>query len=231
MSINIDGLLVAEQAVLTDTHVVFTSKQHGDTYIDLRVFAHKTAVLNELSKELASAIIENYRQGIPSIGHHRENFLFLGPETLGRDYARLVSTHYNRYTNAASESIFCEVDEQGAYFSKKLDFGRLVPGRKVVFVDDLLNESSTFFKVKKLVEDHGGEVVLVLAIINRQLSKNTPEYLGVPQIITLKDFDNLKSYDPEWCPLCELRIPMRERPGHGHEWLLQEENQGYPVAE
>jgi len=227
--IDIGQLLVDEQSVITNTHVVFTSGKHGDTYIDARVYAHKSNVLNKISEALAWAIMTDYIENTFAPNHLSEDFLFVGPETLGREYARLTSIYYNEHSNAKSDAIFCSIDEAGAHFSDKLNFGRLIPGRKIIYVDDLMNESSTFFKVKKLIEELGGEIVLAMTVVNRQPEKNTAEALGIPQLIALKEIHGMNVYDPDNCPLCAAKVPMRPRPGHGKEWLAK--NPDYPVLE
>ena len=226
--IDINALLGQENAILTGTHVVYTSGKHGSAYVDKDAFGHKPTIKAQIGQALAWKIMTDYIGNTCNPDHLSENFLFIGPETYGRDYALLAAINYNKYSDAQSEAIFCEVAEDRAFFSDKRNFDQLVSRRKIIYVDDILNEASTYFKVKRLIEECGGEIVLVLAIINRQPGKNTAKSLGVSKLIVLKEVD-MEVYDSDACPLCAINAPMRERPGHGKEWL--EKHPGYPKVE
>jgi orotate phosphoribosyltransferase len=113
-----------------------------------------------------------------------------------------------------------------AEFIAKLNFGRLIPGKKIVIVDDLLAAGSSISKVVKAVEKLDGQI-LGAAVVVRRSRNVTAETCKVPKLITLAEVDGSQS-SPEDCELCAKRVPMTLRPGHGHEWI--KEHPDYPVA-
>jgi len=201
----LDKLLADYGAVLTDTHLVFTNGDHGSAYINFRVFADKPIILNRFARDLAKQIF--------SKGLHTGDPLpiFIGPETLGRDLARLVALNCHDLVMPGArsqfefQSIFPLIEDQCgekvAKFRDNLEFAQHVPGRRFIYVDDIFNNSSTFDAVKYLIESLGGTIFAACAVVNRQPARNTAEALGVEHLIALKDV-NFESFPPDKCPLC-----------------------------
>lgn len=208
------------EAVLTNSHFVFTSDKHGSAYVNVRAVAHDSDLMNHFGLQLASCIFE-YSPDI-----------IVGPETLGRTLATLVGDQLHRH---GVKTVWCDMIEtdgvKRASFSPKLDFGRLIkPGVRVAIVDDLLTTGSSIRLVAELVREHGGEVI-VAAVVARRSPDVNADTCNVPVLKVLaevKDFkvfteDECKEYGP-----CSKRVPMVLRPGHGHKWIKN--NPDYPVA-
>jgi len=108
---------------------------------------------------------------------------------------------------------------------ERATFVDFVRGKNVLVVDDLMtnaDEKGTVYKICRLVEAHGGEVIGVSIVTNR--CAGTAEQLGVPQLVALADVE-FYSTTPEDCELCKLRIPIVEDIGHG-DWF-KERNPDY----
>ena len=113
-----------------------------------------------------------------------------------------------------------------------MDFGRLVPGKRVAIVDDLLTSGGSIKVVSDLITSLGGEVVAAAAIVRRN-SAVRAEDCGVPSLEVLEDIEGAAPLTPEECAEfgpCSEQVPMVLRPGHGWKWHELPENRDYPVA-
>lgn len=70
-------------------------------------------------------------------------------------------------------------------------------GQKVIITEDVVTTGKSFKEAAKVIEDHGGEVVAVICLVDRTSSKVTdfPMYSAIKL--------NINSYEPEACPLCK----------------------------
>lgn len=206
-------------AVLTDGHYVYTSDKHGPAYINMRLAAHDWRFMHRVGNELGRRIAQ-YKPDV-----------IVGPETLGRT---LVDYAANK-SRSAEAVVWCRFvgDGQGkmAMWPDNLGhFGNVVRGKRIAIVDDLLTTGSSIRQVTELIENLGGEVVVV-AVVARRSQDVTAEACGAPVLVVLADVKGFTEYSPETCPLCHDQVPVVLRPGHGHSWILKPENRGYPVAE
>jgi orotate phosphoribosyltransferase len=211
--------LVDEGAVITHSHLVYTSGNHGSAYINMRQVAHQAKWLDRVADELA------HRIALSEVID-----LIIGPETLGRTLAGFVAARFDL------PSIWCDIvgegDDKRAVFSPKLNFGRLVEGKRVAIVDDLLTTGSSIKLVAQLIREHGGIPVIAAAVV-RRTPDVTAEDCGVPELVVLADVSGFVIYTPEQCAQfgpCSRSVPMVLRPGHGHTWINHPENADYPVV-
>lgn len=184
----------------------------------MRVVAHDAVFLGRMGASLGEYVAPY----TPDI--------ILGPETLGRTLATLTGQYLN------TSAIWCDMDdgpggEKIASFSPKTNFGRLItPGTRVAIVDDLLTTGSSIRAVSKLVEEHGGKVVVAAVVVRRSLDVDA-EACNAPALEVAAEVEGFRVFTEEQCKLhgpCSRRVPMVLRPGHGHKWI--EKNRDYPVA-
>jgi orotate phosphoribosyltransferase len=185
----------------------------------MRQVAHDAKWLDRVADELAHRLARS------------EVFdLIIGPETLGRTLAVSVAARFGL------PGIWCDMvgegDDKRAVFSPKLNFGRLVEGKRVVIVDDLLTTGSSINLVAQLIREHGGIPDIAAAVV-RRTPDVTAEDCGVRTLEVLADVPGFLVYTSEQCAQygpCSQRVPVVLRPGHGHEWIKHPENVGYPTA-
>lgn len=217
-------------AVITNSHLVLTSGKHSDSYINLRVLAGKTNVLYEIGGMISRAIKEREAEIKDSISDDRRNKIILvGPETLGRTLVEFtaIAGHF--------DFVWCDMkkDNDGndfAGWNPKLNFPETVKRARCYIVDDLLTTAKSVKLTQRLIEKTGGKVEGVV-VVARRSEKVTAEFIGVPWLYSLLDiscFNTWKADKEEPCPLCEADVPMKLRPGHGHEWI--NEHPGYPTC-
>lgn len=89
-----------------------------------------------------------------------------------------------------------------------------------------MTTSKTVNQVTELINKSGGTVGGAMVVVSRDPNINA-ETLEIPWFHALLKTAEFHVYDPEDCPLCKNRVPMRLRPGHGYEWVKDHPN--YPV--
>lgn len=209
--------LARHQAVLTNSHFVYTSGMHGTSYINMREVAHNAEWMGKMGQRLSHRL------------HNYSVDLVLGPETLGRTLATLTALWSPRPV-----AIWCDIDEEAggkrASFSPKLNFDRLVAGKRIAIVDDLLTTGSSIKATADLVTEVGGEVVVGAAVV-RRTPNVTAEMCGVPALEVLADVEGFQVFTEEECASvgpCSVGTPVVLRPGHGWKWA--EAHPDYPTV-
>ena len=193
--------LAGHEAVLTDSHFVYTSGLHGTAYVNIRAAAHDSGLMAELGHALRLRLMEYAPQ------------LVIGPESLGRTLAYAVAAG----DDWSVPAIWCDMiyDEnyygdrlwKKADFSPKFNFGRLItPGMKVVVVDDLVTTGDSIRLTAELVGHFGGNIVAAGAIVRRDQSIGA-EQCGVPALEVLAEVEGFATYSGEEC---------REKIGRAH---------------
>jgi len=213
----IEEYLNQEGAVLTNGHFIYTGGMHGTAYINMRAVAQDAYWLQTTIGGYLGTVLNGYGPG-----------LVIGPEALGRNLAQVVGSFLK------IPAIWCDVDEtdgnKRATFSPKFGFGRLVRGKRVVIVDDLLTTGSSIKLVSRLVADSGGNVVAAGVVVRRS-PEVTAWDCDVPELRVLVDVDGFEVFTPKQCAErgpCSKQVPVVLRPGHGYKWVL--DHPRYPVA-
>ncbi len=85
-------------------------------------------------------------------------------------------------------------------------FLELIPGEKVLLVDDILRTGRKLLELKALVEANGAEVV-GLAVVIHQPTPQTPDFNPLP-FFCLAKFDGLYYKDAASCDLCKQGVPL-----------------------
>lgn len=190
-------------ALITNSHVVYTSGRHGPSYVNKDALYPHTA-----ETAAACALIARHfaADGVEVVA---------GPTVGGVIMAQWVAHQLPAGTNGARPlAIYAE--EQPAEGESTRVFRRgydaLVPGRRVLVVEDILTTGGSARKVVAAVRALGGSVVGLGALCNRgALSAHT---LGVPALFALTSL-SLESYDAADCPLCRAGVPINTRVGKG----------------
>lgn len=209
--------LAKEQAVLTGQHFVYTSGKHGPAYVNIRAVAHQPHFLEQVADSLARQL------------KYMSVDVLVGPETLGRSLASYAALH------SGLDAVWCDIVEyedgsKEAVFSPKLNFARLLPGKRVAIVDDLLTSGLSIRLTAEAVHKAGGIVVAAAVVVRR-----TPEVdaaaCDVPELFVLAEVEGFELFTEQECNEsgpCSRQVPMVLRPGHGFKWV--ESHPDYPVA-
>lgn len=191
-------------AVITGDHFVYTSGRHGSVYVNKDAVYPSTQVIGGLCWWIA-----NFFRQI-GIGYE----VVVGPAMGGIILAQWTAHHTQREEEEVL-AVYAEKEGEGFVFRRGYD--KLVIGRQVLVVEDILTTGGSVRKVVEAVQAIGGEVVAVAALCNR--GGVSPEDVGnVPLLFSLVEL-GLESWTEEECPLCQQNVPVNEEVGKGREFM------------
>jgi len=199
--------------IMTDGHFVLNSGKHTSVYID------KFKVLSSPLKTYK--LCKGVAKGIKDKGIKIE--VVAGPTVGGASIAGWISYHLNMlsfYEDNFEEEIltaFAEKKPDGTRFFRQAH-RELIPGKKVLVVDDTSSTGDTVKEVVKAVENLGGEVVALAILCNR--GGITAKNLKVPELFALTNI-SLETWTEEGCPLCAKGVPINTEVGKGREYLAR----------
>lgn len=205
---NVLATLERYGAVITDSHIVYTSGKHGSAYINKDAVYPYPHIISHLC-ELIAEYFASY---------HVEVEIVVAPAVGGVILSNRIAEHLYSLTNFRVLGVYAEKSEDNETFIIKRGYDKLIPGRRVLVVEDVLTGGSVK-KVVEAVRNLGGEVVGVGAICNRGGVK--PEDIGnVPKLFSLVNV-NLDAWDEAECPLCKQGVPINTEVGRGREYLAK----------
>jgi orotate phosphoribosyltransferase len=170
-----------ENSALLEGHFILSSGLHSDRYIQCALILQHPKVAQKLCGELAAKL----RQ----VGAAVVTAPALGGVIVAHEVARALGVR----------ALFTE--RQDGAMTLRRGFG-FSPGEPTLVVEDVITTGGSTRETMKCVEQAGGKVVGVGALIDR--SGGAAE-LGVPKatLVSLK----VQNYNPADCPLCKSGIP------------------------
>lgn len=202
--IEIKKIFEETEAIITGSHIVYTSGKHGDAYVN------KDAVYpyTEKISKLCSFIAEDFEE--------IEIDTVIGPVVGGVALAQWTAHHLSKLQGKEIFAV-CADKSEGGGFEIKRGQDKFIKGKKVLVVEDILNTGGSVKKVVETVEEKGGEVVGVGALCNR--GNVTHEQIGnVPELKVLMNV-SLEAYYEADCPHCKNEIPINISVGKGADYL------------
>ena len=189
-------------AVLTNSHFVYASGEHGPDYVNKDALYPHT----EMASRIGLAIAERFvNQDIDVV---------VGPEKGGIILSQWVAYHLSQLTERKVLSVYAEKGAEDNFVLKR-GYDKLIYGKKVLVVEDVLTTGGSGRQVVAAVRACGGKVEACHAICNRGGVKVTD--IGVP-VYALVDI-SLDTYEEESCPLCTKGKPLVLNIGKGLEFL------------
>jgi orotate phosphoribosyltransferase len=192
------AILAEARAMITGSHIVYTSGKHGSAYVNKDAVYPNTARVAELCTFLADAAAT-----------HRPEIV-CGPATGGIILAQWTGHHLDLpavYTEKAADGMVL-----------KRGYDKLVAGKRVLVVEDVLNTGGSIKETIAAVREAGGDVVAAAALVNR--GAVTAAQIGAPVLTALLDVA-LDAWDAEACPLCRDGVPINTDVGKGREFLAR----------
>jgi orotate phosphoribosyltransferase len=119
-------------------------------------------------------------------------------------------------------SIFAEHDPapQGTAlrgpFALRRGYDRLVCGKRVLVVDDIVNTGLSLRQTAEAVRQAGGQVVGAACLVNR--GNVDAAGLGVDRFEYLLEY-KIPAWPASECKLCQAGVPINSRYAHGREYL------------
>ncbi len=184
--------------MITGSHVVYTSGKHGSAYVNKDAVYPRTARVAELCRFLADA----------SAPHRPE--VVCGPAMGGIILAQWTGHHLGL------PAVYAEKTAGGMALRRGYD--KLVAGRRVLVVEDILNTGGSIRETIAGVREAGGNVVAAAALVNR--GAVTAADVGAPVLVALLDVA-LDAWDADACPLCRDGVPINTDVGKGRQFLAE----------
>ncbi len=192
-------------AVITDSHIVYTSGKHGSAYVNKDAVYPHTKITSWLCEAFAWQFA---KQGIEAV---------IGPEKRGIILAQWTAHHLSCPRIREVLAVYAEKADDGESFVIKRGYDKLISGKKVLVVEDVLTTGGSAKKVVEAVRAIGGKVAGLAVLCNR--GGITPKDVGeVPKLFALVNL-KLDSWEEDSCHLCDTGVPLNLDVGKGREFL------------
>lgn len=126
------------------------------------------------------------------------------------------SHHLSSRTKKDVSGIWADKIKPRGFRIERAGFAEALKGKRVLILEDMINQMFSVRELVRLVEETGGHTVGVGSIAsNRNV---TAEAIGVPKIFSLTEV-GYDAYDEDSCELCAKLVPMVTDIGHGDEFV------------
>ena len=197
-------------AVVTDSHIVYTSGKHGPAYVNKDALYPHTAETSRLCRAIAERFADDNVQVViaPAIG--------------GVILSQWTAHHLSKMNGHEVFGVYAEKSEDRRRddFIIKRGYDKLIAGKIVLVVEDVLTTGGSAKKVVEATRAIGGYVVGLGVLCNR--GGITPQMIDVPKLDALVSV-KLDAWDEATCPLCERNVPVNTDIGKGREFLARKQ--------
>lgn len=189
--------------VQDDLHIILSNGLHTDTYANF-VSANIPSKYREQLLRWALA------QVMKVIAKKAENkkTVFLG---IGCGYWYAAQLAQRLW----ADSVYAEKNVTGD-FGLRRDQGRVLDGRSVIVVDDVLTEGTTLTKLMALARAYGGTPAARIALLNRS-GKPLKDVDGVHVPVYAMYEETFPTWTAADCPMCKSGKPFSTQHGKGAE--------------
>lgn len=195
-------------AVITDSHIVYTSGKHGSAYVNKDAVYPHTATIAQLCAQIAAEFAND------NVG------VVIAPAIGGVIITQWVANHLSAMRGMEVLAVYAEKAE-GDTFVIKRGYDKLVKGKRVLVVEDILTTGGSVRKVIEVTRSIGGDVVGLGVLCNR--GGITPADVGnVPRLFALANV-KLDAWNEADCPLCAQGVPINTDVGKGREFLARKQ--------
>ena len=199
-------LLEKHGAVITNSHVVYTSGLHGSAYVNKDAIYPHTAAISRLAG-LIAFLFESYKPEV-----------VIAPAVGGCILSNRVAEHLSMMLHQDVLGIYADKTDDGNFVIKR-GYDKLIRDKKVLVVEDVLTTGNSAKKVVIATRMAGAHVIGVGAICNR----GNVEEKNVGDVPILEALLNVKldAYEEASCPLCEKGVPINTNVGKGREFIAK----------
>ncbi|MCB1197637.1 MAG: phosphoribosyltransferase [Deltaproteobacteria bacterium] len=197
-------ILGQAKAIIQDSHIVYTSGKHGSAYVNKDAIYPHTTLTSDLTLAMAKLFSE------------KQIDVVVAPVIGGVILSQWIAFHLTQLSGKEVLGVYAEKSEQAPGFELKRGYGKLVEGKNVLVVEDILNTGGSIKKVVEMLQPLNTNIVGVAAICNRGNVK--AEDLGVSELKSLLDVQ-LDAWSEQDCPLCKNDVPINVEVGKGALYL------------
>lgn len=194
-------------AVIVDNHIVYTSGKHGTAYVNKDAVYPHTKETSDLCRAIAQQFANDDVEVViaPAIG--------------GVILSQWTAHHLSEITGREVFGVYAEKAESGDAFIIKRGYDKIVAGKNVLVVEDVLTTGGSAKKVVEATRALGGNVIGLGVLCNR--GGITPEDLSNPPKLFALVNVKLDAWDEAECPLCAQNVPINTDVGKGREYLAR----------
>jgi orotate phosphoribosyltransferase len=194
-------------AVITDSHIVFTSGKHGTAYVNKDAVYPHTKVTSALCRAIAEHFADD---GVEVV---------IAPAIGGVILSQWVAHHLSEITGREVLGVYAEKAENVDAFFIKRGYDKIVAGKNVLVVEDVLTTGGSAKKVIWATRDLGGKVIGLGVLCNRGGIK-PQDVADPPKLFALVNV-KLDAWNEADCPLCAKNVPINMDVGKGREYLVR----------
>lgn len=177
-------------------HFKLTSGRHAEVYLDkAMVFPHVTEC-----RDICWQIAQEFGT------HYIDVDAVVGPAYGGIILSHNVAHFLEDFAGGPVLALFTEKDQNNKQVLKR-GYRKLLAGKTVLIVDDILTTGGSIKQVAKEVEDAGAIVSAVAVICNR--GGVASEGIGGYPLFSLWN-TNTESWESNECPLCAAGAPLTD---------------------
>ncbi len=209
MTDDVISILKSVGAIITDSHIVYTSGKHGSVYINKDALYPHT----ELSSRVGLMFAEK--------NNDLDVDVVVAPALGGIILSQWTAFHISKLKSKEIFGIYTEKDAQkNQVFTRGYD--KFITGKKVLVIEDLTTTGGSVLKVVNSVRAAGGNVTAVSVMVNRNPDSVNAVMMGAPfnALGVLK----AEAFEKQDCPLCKKGVPINTTVGHGKKYLEQKGN-------
>lgn len=191
-------------ALLENDHFVLTSGKHSPVYINKDAMYPHTAEASKVGKLFAQKFIKTPIDVV------------VAPALGGIILSQWTAYHLSKLKKKEILGVYTEkTPEKNQIFTR--GYEKFIKGKRIIIVEDLTTTGGSVLKVIRSVKEHGGKVVAVGVMVNRDPKNVNSKSMGVP----FYSLDELvtENFEPEKCPMCKNKLPINTSVGHGKKFL------------
>ena len=198
-------------AVITNSHIVYASGKHGEAYVNKDAVYPHTKETSRLCRAIAEQFADD---GVETV---------VDPAIGGVILSQWTAYHLSEITEREVFGVYAEKAEGGDAFVIKRGYDKVVAGKNVLVVEDVLTTGGSAKKVVEAVRALGGKVVGLGALCNR--GRVMPQDVADPPKMFALVNVTLDAWDEADCPMCKQGITINTDVGKGREYLLRKQKQ------
>ncbi|MFH1412725.1 MAG: phosphoribosyltransferase family protein [bacterium] len=193
-------------AIITDSHIVYTSGKHGTAYINKDALFPHNKETSKLCRIIAQKFVKDDVHAV------------IGPAVGGAILSQWTAYHLSELAEREVLGVYADKVEER--FVIKRGYDKLIANKNVLVVEDVLTTGGSVKKVINATHDAGGNVIGLGVLCNRG-NVTTKDLADVPKLFSLVNV-NLESWDEADCPLCVDGVPINTDVGKGREFLARQ---------
>jgi len=197
-------------AVITNSHIVYTSGKHGSAYVNKDAVYPHVEITSQLCRAIAEHFSDENLYGIDAV---------VAPAIGGVNLCTWTAYWLEKLTNRKTLALYAEKAEDGETFVFKRGYDKFIPSRRILVVEDILITGGSAKKVIEVTRALGGNVLGLGVLCNR--GGITPQDVADPPELFALVNVQLDAWDEADCPLCAQNVPINTDVGKGREYLAK----------